>query len=105
MRCTVGSSYPNVTGSNAAHGQGVERSYHLHWSFILLIYCVYAESGNMLIMTYAYARASGDGNIIAKYVCRNCSWIVRKLIDCHGVIVSVIDFLGGLSVKYNTLHS
>ena len=26
------------------------------------------ESGNMLIMTYAYARASGDGSLISKYV-------------------------------------
>ena len=26
------------------------------------------ESGNMLIMTYAYARASGDGSLISRYV-------------------------------------
>ena len=28
------------------------------------------ESGNMLIMTYAYARASGDGSLISRFVCR-----------------------------------
>jgi hypothetical protein len=26
------------------------------------------ETGNMLIMTYAYARASGDGSLIGRYV-------------------------------------
>jgi hypothetical protein len=57
----------------------------------------------MLIMTYAYARASGDGNIIAQYVGRNASCILRILID--SVQVSVIDFLGGLSIKNDTLHS
>ena len=31
---------------------------------------VLIESGNMLIMTYAYARASGDGSLISRYVCR-----------------------------------
>ena len=30
--------------------------------------CLLIETGNMLIMTYAYARASGDGNLIARYV-------------------------------------
>ena len=28
----------------------------------------FTESGNMLIMTYAHARASGDGSIISRYV-------------------------------------
>jgi len=27
------------------------------------------ETGNMLIMTYAQARASGDGSLISRYVC------------------------------------
>jgi len=27
------------------------------------------ETGNMLIMTYAHARASGDGSLISRYVC------------------------------------
>ncbi|KAH9021897.1 hypothetical protein EDB85DRAFT_2293347 [Lactarius pseudohatsudake] len=39
----LGSSYPDVTISNSYHNQGVE------------------QSGNMLIMTYAHARATGDG--------------------------------------------
>ena len=30
------------------------------WSF--------TETGNMLIMTYAHARASGDGSLISRYV-------------------------------------
>ena len=29
---------------------------------------LFIESGNMLIMTYAYARASGDGSLISRYV-------------------------------------
>ena len=32
-------------------------------------YFLFIESGNMLIMTYAYARASGDGSLISRYVC------------------------------------
>ncbi|KAF8263273.1 hypothetical protein EI94DRAFT_1598265 [Lactarius quietus] len=32
------------------------------------------ESGNMLIMTYAYARASGDGSLISKYYSLLKSW-------------------------------
>jgi hypothetical protein len=30
-----------------------------------------SETGNMLIMTYAHARASGDGSLISKYVCQS----------------------------------
>jgi hypothetical protein len=29
----------------------------------------FIETGNMLIMTFAYARASGDGSLISRYVC------------------------------------
>ena len=29
------------------------------------------ETGNMLIMTYSYARASGDGSFIGRYVRQN----------------------------------
>ncbi|KAI9464134.1 hypothetical protein BJY52DRAFT_1114957 [Lactarius psammicola] len=32
------------------------------------------ESGNMLIMTYAYARATGDGSLISRYYSRLTSW-------------------------------
>ncbi|KAH9968155.1 DUF1793-domain-containing protein [Russula dissimulans] len=45
----LGSNYPNVTGTNSSHNQGVE------------------QTGNMLIMTYAQARASGDGSLISRY--------------------------------------
>ncbi|KAH9020011.1 hypothetical protein EDB85DRAFT_2153324 [Lactarius pseudohatsudake] len=52
----LGSGYPNVTISNSNHNQGVE------------------QSGNMLIMTYAHARASGDGSLISRYYSLLTSW-------------------------------
>ncbi|KAH9001000.1 hypothetical protein EDB92DRAFT_1788120 [Lactarius akahatsu] len=45
----IGTNYPNVIFTNSAHNQGVE------------------HSGNMLIMTYAHARASGDVGLITRY--------------------------------------
>ncbi|KAH8986917.1 hypothetical protein EDB83DRAFT_1167895 [Lactarius deliciosus] len=45
----IGTNYPDVTVTNSAHHQGVE------------------HSGNMLIMTYAHARASGDVGLISRY--------------------------------------
>ncbi|KAH9024050.1 hypothetical protein EDB85DRAFT_2119040 [Lactarius pseudohatsudake] len=47
----LGMSYPNVTGPGGSpvYDQGIE------------------ESGNMLIMTFAHARASGDGSLIKRY--------------------------------------
>ncbi|KAH9077812.1 hypothetical protein EDB83DRAFT_2514525 [Lactarius deliciosus] len=48
--------YPNVTISNSGHSQRVE------------------QSGNMLIMTYAHARASGDGSLISRYYSLLISW-------------------------------
>ncbi|KAH9020444.1 hypothetical protein EDB85DRAFT_2194688 [Lactarius pseudohatsudake] len=45
----IGTNYPDVTVTNSAHNQGVE------------------HSGNMLIMTYAHARASGDVDLISRY--------------------------------------
>ncbi|KAH8980366.1 hypothetical protein EDB86DRAFT_569871 [Lactarius hatsudake] len=45
----IGTNYPDVTLTNSAHNQGVE------------------QSGNMLIMTYAHARASGDVGLISRY--------------------------------------
>ena len=36
-----------------------------------------AESANMIIMLYAHARTSGDGTLLAQYVCR----VARSLID------------------------
>jgi hypothetical protein len=32
------------------------------------------ESANMLIMTYAHARASGDGSLISRYVRRGTNF-------------------------------
>ncbi|KAH9009214.1 hypothetical protein EDB83DRAFT_2531328 [Lactarius deliciosus] len=45
----IGTNYPNVIFTNSAHNQGIE------------------HSGNMLIMTYAHARASGDVGLINRY--------------------------------------
>ena len=36
------------------------------------------ETGNMLIMTYAYARASGDGSLISRYVCQDSSFFLMR---------------------------
>ncbi|KIP05603.1 hypothetical protein PHLGIDRAFT_108072, partial [Phlebiopsis gigantea 11061_1 CR5-6] len=45
----IGIAYPNATGNSASHSQGVE------------------QSGNMLIMALAYARASGDGQLLNQH--------------------------------------
>ncbi|KAH9020439.1 hypothetical protein EDB85DRAFT_1872502 [Lactarius pseudohatsudake] len=45
----IGTNYPDVSVTNSAHNQGIE------------------HSGNMLIMTYAHARASGDVGLISRY--------------------------------------
>ena len=37
----------------------------------LCLLVIQTETGNMLIMTYAYARASGDGSLISRYVRRD----------------------------------
>ncbi|KAF8497609.1 hypothetical protein F5888DRAFT_1906874 [Russula emetica] len=55
-KSAVGSNYPNVSISNSNHSQGVE------------------QTGNMLIMTYAYARASGDESLISRYYSLLTSW-------------------------------
>jgi hypothetical protein len=52
----LGTDYPNVTISNSANSQGIE------------------NSGNMLIMAYAHARASGDDSLIMKYYSLLTSW-------------------------------
>ena len=38
--------------------------------------CLLIETGNMLIMTYAYARASGNGTLISNYVCQNSNFFL-----------------------------
>ncbi|PSS38026.1 hypothetical protein PHLCEN_2v111 [Hermanssonia centrifuga] len=45
----LGLNYPNATGNSATHSQGVE------------------QSGNMLIMALAHAKASGDGSLLSRY--------------------------------------
>ncbi|GJE95221.1 DUF4965 and DUF1793 domain-containing protein [Phanerochaete sordida] len=45
----IGSTYPNATGNTAIPEQGVE------------------QTGNMIIMTTAHARATGDGSLISQY--------------------------------------
>ncbi|KAI0299461.1 hypothetical protein B0F90DRAFT_1818200 [Multifurca ochricompacta] len=55
----LGSGYPNISGSNANHNQGLN-----------------VETGNMLIMTYAHVRASGDGSLINKYYPILTSWAI-----------------------------
>jgi len=64
----LGSNYPNVTGSNSNHSQGVERSYFRCWLLGITYQCLLIETANMLIMTYAYSRESGDGSFISKHV-------------------------------------
>ncbi|THH29207.1 hypothetical protein EUX98_g4981, partial [Antrodiella citrinella] len=52
----IGTSYPQATGNNRAHTQGIE------------------QSGNMLIMSLAHARISGDGTYINRYYDLLKSW-------------------------------
>jgi hypothetical protein len=67
----VGSNYPSVSGINSNHSQGVERpSVRPMLNLGIADQSLLTETGNMLIMTYAYARASGDGSLISRYVCQ-----------------------------------
>ncbi|KAH9050575.1 hypothetical protein EDB84DRAFT_1388963 [Lactarius hengduanensis] len=52
----LGTDFPDVSINISPHNQGVE------------------ESGNMLIMTYAYARASGNSSLISRYYDLLTSW-------------------------------
>ncbi|KAK7686293.1 hypothetical protein QCA50_010517 [Cerrena zonata] len=52
----IGQTYPNATGDNQAHNQGLD------------------QSGNMLIMSLAYARASNDTSFLAKHYTLLKSW-------------------------------
>ena len=73
----LGSNYPNVSGSNSNHNQGIERSYFPYWLLGIAYQCLLIETANMLIMTYAYARASGDGSFISRYVRINFIFFLR----------------------------
>ena len=46
----------------------------------------YTESGNMLIMTYAYARASGDGSLISKYARMKLRMVFMKLTKSDSIL-------------------
>ncbi|KAH9066369.1 hypothetical protein EDB87DRAFT_713658 [Lactarius vividus] len=71
----LGMDYPDVTLTNSAHNQGVERLYLSSRSCVSLTNSsFYKDSGNMLIMTYAHARASGDSNLINRYYDLLTSW-------------------------------
>ncbi|KAI0368349.1 hypothetical protein BV20DRAFT_471147 [Pilatotrama ljubarskyi] len=52
----IGPAYPNATGTQGAHQQGIE------------------QSGNMLIMLYAHARFSGDGTLIQRHYSLTKRW-------------------------------
>ncbi|CAL1714539.1 unnamed protein product [Somion occarium] len=52
----LGTTYPNVTGNNGRHNQGVQMT------------------GNMLIMALAHAQFSGDGSLIAQHYNLLKSW-------------------------------
>ncbi|KAH8980364.1 hypothetical protein EDB86DRAFT_3107620 [Lactarius hatsudake] len=69
----IGTNYPDVTLTNSAHSQGVE------------------HSGNMLIMTYAHARASGDFSLISRYY--------------DTVLVSWADYLSDATLLVHTQSS
>ena len=72
----VGLNYPSVFGSNPNSNQGVERLYVCCWIWACFAdQCLLIETGNMLIMTYAYARASGDGSFISRYVRQDSTFV------------------------------
>ena len=56
------------------------------------------ETGNMLIMTYAYARASGDGSLMSRYVCETI--LAVSIEDLLTWLVFIADFLGGFFVEF-----
>ncbi|KAI0310163.1 hypothetical protein OF83DRAFT_1070995 [Amylostereum chailletii] len=61
----AGTGYPSAQGSNIAHNQSVE------------------QTGNMLIMAYAQAQASGDNSLISRY---------------YSLLKKWADYLGGIAV-------
>ena len=64
---SVGTTYPRALVSNKPHPYGVEGVNNFTYNPTLnLIYRV--ESGNMLIMLWAHARSSGDGQYISQHV-------------------------------------
>ena len=56
----------------------------------------------MLIMTYAHARASGDGSLISRYVRTKLLFAIVE--DQQYRTVFSTDFLGRLFVQLDTFH-
>ena len=73
-----GLNYPVASGAHLNPQEGIEREEYIsclrRFGHSRL---VSAESGNMVIMLYAYARTSGDGTLLAQYV--RC--VARSLVD------------------------
>ena len=101
--CVLGSNYPNVSISNSNHSQGVERSYFWYWLLGIAYQCLLIETANMLIMIYAYARASGEGSFIRGHVRMNS--IIFSPRGTEGLlIVYVAVFLGRLFECFDAVH-
>ncbi|KAI0267844.1 hypothetical protein BC834DRAFT_870195 [Gloeopeniophorella convolvens] len=67
----LGGQYPSATEDANFHSQGVE------------------QTANMLIMTYAYARSSGDGSLISQYYGLLVSWaeyLVQETLYTQGQV-------------------
>ena len=56
----------------------------------------------MLIMTYAHARASGDGTLINRYV--RTQLLFAPIVNQQYRTVFSTDFLGRLLVQLDTFH-
>ena len=66
----LGSQYPIASGVHGGHPQGVERESSMaYWGRRIAEHTMLvSESGNMLIMLLAQARASGDGSLLVQHV-------------------------------------
>ena len=85
-----------MSGSNPNSNQGVERLYLRRWIWAgFSDQCPLTETGNMLIMTYAYARASGDGSFISRYVRQDSTFclIVPDDFGQYNLLTSWADYL------------
>jgi hypothetical protein len=56
----------------------------------------------MLIMTYAHARASGDGSLISRYVCQTL--LIVSIDKWLTSLAYIVDFLGELFVGLVSKH-
>jgi len=63
------------------------------------------ETGNMLILTYAAALASGDGSLISRYVCQSLFVFTASELNqpCqYSILTSWADYLSNMSL--NTIY-